>query len=114
MDLITQKAVYFDGSNGEKIREEAIPEALANEAAQAREHMLESLAMYSDELMELLLGEEEVPVDLVYKVTKEAVHRQLLTPVFMGTAYRNKGIQPLLDAIVRYLPSPLGVGKLRL
>ncbi|MGD9127305.1 MAG: elongation factor G [Planctomycetia bacterium] len=106
-DLITQKAIYFDGDNGETVRETAIPESMADEVEHARMHMLESLAMYSDELMELLLSEEEVPVELIHNVTQKAVHRQLLTPVFMGTAYRNKGIQTLLDAIVRYLPSPL-------
>ena len=69
--------------------------------------MLESLSMYSDELMELLLSEEPVAEDLIHRIVKEAVQTQDLTPVFIGTAYRNKGVQLLLDAIVRYLPSPL-------
>ncbi len=107
VDLITMKAVYFDGNNGEKVRHEEIPAALKDEAAEARQVMLEALSMYSDELMELLLAEQEVPVELIHKIVKEAVQEQDVTPVFMGTAYRNKGVQPLLDAIVQYLPSPL-------
>jgi len=69
--------------------------------------MLEALSMYSDEMMELLLSEEEVPELLIHKVTREATLEQELTPVYLGTAYRNKGVQPLLDAITRYLPCPL-------
>jgi len=65
------------------------------------------LSMYSDQLMELLLSEEEVSEDLIHKIVHDAVQGQDLTPVFMGTAYKNKGVQLLLDAIVRYLPSPL-------
>ena len=107
IDLVTQKSFYFDGDNGETVREEPIPAALADEAEHARTHLLEALAMYSDELMELLLAEEDVPLELIHRVTKEAVGRQMLTPVFLGTAYRNKGVQPLLDAVIRYLPSPL-------
>ena len=107
VDLVTEKAFYFDGSNGEKVREEAVPADLVKDVHRARAHLLEALAMYSDELMELLLAEEEAPLELIYEVTKAAVGKQLLTPVFLGTAYRNKGVQPLLDAVVRYLPSPL-------
>ncbi len=107
IDLITQKAIYFDGNNGENVREEEIPANLKEEVSAARQEMLEALAMYSDEMMELLLAEQEVPVDLIHKVAKEAVQEQDVTPVFMGSAYKNKGVQPLLDAVVRYLPSPL-------
>ncbi len=107
VDLITQQAVYFDGSQGEQVRHADFPAEMAAEVAEARQAMLESLAMYSDELMELLLAEEPVPEELIHSVTKAAVLDQEVTPVFMGTAYRNKGVQPLLDAITRYLPSPL-------
>ena len=107
IDLVSMQAVYFDGANGEDIRREAVPADLAAAAATERQHMLESLAMYSDHLMELLLGEEPVPDGLIHSIIKQGVQTQELTPVFMGTAYRNKGVQPLLDAVVRYLPSPL-------
>jgi len=107
IDLVTRQAVYFDGANGEKVRREEIPADRAEEVARARQAMLESLAMYSDEMMELLLAEQEVPEELIHRVVKDALQEQEVTPVFMGTAYRNKGVQPLLDAVVRYLPSPL-------
>jgi len=107
IDLTTQQAIYNDGNDGEKVRYEPVPAEYAAEVKKYRHHMLETLAMYSDELMELLLAEEEPPVELIYKVTKQAVQQQGFTPVFLGTAYKNKGVQPLLDAIVRFLPSPL-------
>ena len=71
--------------------------------------MLEALSMYSDELMELLLADKPVPEQLIYDVTRSAVAELEFTPVFLGSAYRNKGVQPLLDAVVRLLPSPLDV-----
>jgi elongation factor G len=107
IDLVARQAVYFDGTNGEKVRREAIPADRTEEVARARQAMLESLAMYSDEMMELLLAEQDVPAELIHRVVKQAVQEQEVTPVFMGTAYRNKGVQPLLDAVIRYLPSPL-------
>ncbi len=107
IDLVTMQAVYFDGKDGEHIRCEAIPTMLQDQAQAARSQMLESLAMYSDELMEKLLSAEAISEELVHRVTRAAVQQQDATPVFLGTAFRNKGVQPLLDAVVRYLPSPL-------
>ena len=107
IDLVSMKATYFDGANGETVRYEEIPAELKDEAEDYRQQMLESLSMYSDELMELLLAEEDVTEELIHKVTRDAVRQLEMTPVFMGTAYRNRGVQPLLDAVTRYLPSPL-------
>jgi len=109
VDLIEMEAVYYDGEQGEKVRKEAIPAELEEQAKEARHDMLEALSNYSDEIMELLLAEEEVPNDLVYQTTRDAVIGLQITPVFMGTAFKNKGVQTLLDAIVNYLPSPLQV-----
>ncbi|QGJ70297.1 Elongation factor G [Planctomycetales bacterium 10988] len=109
IDLITMKAIYYDGEKGETVREEEIPAALKDEATEARQAMLESLSMYSDDLMELLLAEEEVSEELIHDIVMKGVRQQDLTPVFMGSAYKNKGVQTLLDAIVRYLPSPMEV-----
>ena len=67
IDLVAQKAYYFDGPNGEEVRTEAIPAELADEARTARQRLLEALSMYSDELMELLLAEEEPPLELIYQ-----------------------------------------------
>ena len=107
IDLIAMEAVYFDGENGETARREKIPESLAAAAAEARHVMLEALAMYSDSLMEKLLSELPVSDDEIHAVVKQAVQNQSATPVFCGSAYKNKGVQTLLDAVVRYLPSPL-------
>ena len=107
IDLVTMKAVYFDGAKGESIREEEIPAELADEAAERRQAMLESLAMYSDDLMEKLLGEEEISEELIHDVTMRAVQQQDATPVLLGTAFKNKGVQLLMNAINAYLPSPL-------
>lgn len=106
IDLVTQEAVFFDGEEGERVRREPVPDAMREEMLAARRQMLESLAMYSDELLEVLLAEEEPSLDLIYRVAKEAVCSLQWTPVFLGSAFKNKGVQPLLDAVVRLLPAP--------
>jgi len=107
IDLITQKAMFFDGDDGENVRYEEVPAKFKDDVEKWRHAMLETLAMYSDEMMELLLSEQPVSEELIHKVVKNAVQKQGLTPVYVGSAYKNKGVQPLLDAIVRYLPCPL-------
>lgn len=107
IDLIHMQAVYFDGNNGEKVRREAIPEEFLEEAKTARHHMLETLSLFSDQLMEALLEEREVTPEEIVPLIREATLAQDVTPVMMGTAYKNKGVQELLDGIVAYLPSPL-------
>ncbi|MFP6700879.1 MAG: elongation factor G [Planctomycetaceae bacterium] len=107
INLVTMKAVYFDGENGEVLRVEAIPESMQAEAESAREEMLEGLSMYDDELMEFCLSDEPVSVELIHRVVRRATIDLEIAPVFLGSAYRNKGVQPLLDAVVGYLPSPL-------
>lgn len=106
IDLIEMKALTFGGQHGEVVEVGEIPADLKDEAEDYRGKMLEALAMYDDELMELLLSEEPVPNDLTYKVTRQAVLAGA-TPVFMGSAYKDKGVQPLLDSVTRYLPNPL-------
>ncbi len=106
VDLIEMEAYTHAGNEGEEVVVGPVPADLQDEAEAKRAEMLEALSMYSDELMELLLSEEEIPKELIYKVTHDAVHGGA-TPVFMGTAFKNKGVQPLLDAVTRYLPSPL-------
>lgn len=107
VDLVELEAVYFDGPNGEAVRREPIPAHLADKARSARYELLESLSLFDDDLLHLLLADEEVPTDLIHQVVREAVLARRFTPVLLGSAYRNKGVQPLLDAVVRYLPSPL-------
>ena len=106
VDLVTRKALYFDGPLGEQVRIEDVPPSMEEEVRRSRQELLEALAMYSDELMELLLAEEEVPEAMIHAVVRSAVQGEQFTPVFLGTAYRNKGVQKLLDAVVQY-SSPL-------
>ncbi len=107
IDLITRQAVYYDGDKGEDVRLEPIPAHLADAAEAARHRMLESLSKVSDPILELLLEEQEVPVDLIHRTLREGTVASLICPVLMGSAYKNKGVQNLLDAVASYLPSPL-------
>ena len=108
IDLIRMKALYFDGASGETVRSEEIPEALRHEAEAARESMLDAVSLYSDELTEAIL-EDRVSEELIHQAIRAGTLSLELTPVFIGSAYKNKGVQPLLDAVTRYLPSPLDV-----
>ncbi|MCK9295420.1 MAG: elongation factor G [Desulfobulbaceae bacterium] len=113
IDLVKMKAVYFDGENGEKIREEEIPARLLDEAMVKREEMLDAVSMFSDELMEAILEGE--PTE---KMIKEAIRKGTLAlelaPVFMGSAYKNRGVQCLLDAITMYMPNPMDIRNVAL
>ncbi len=105
VDLVEMKAYYFDGDNGEHVREEAIPSNLEDQAEEYREIMLDAVSMFSDDLMEAML-EEKVEPEMIKDAIRAGTLSMDLTPVFMGSAYKNKGVQPLLDAVNRYLPNP--------
>ncbi len=107
IDLIQMEAVYFDGEKGDTVRREPIPAEYKDEAERARQGMLEAISLFSDEVMELLLEEQEVPLDLIHRTIREGVLANQLCPVYVGSAYKNKGVQTLLDAVAAYLPSPL-------
>ncbi|MBW2512983.1 MAG: elongation factor G [Deltaproteobacteria bacterium] len=108
VDLVSMKAIYFDGENGEMVREESIPEALTAEAEKKREELIDSASMFSDELMEAAL-EGDVTEDLLMGAIRKGTLTRELTPVLMGSAYKNKGVQPLLDAVTELLPCPSDV-----
>ncbi len=108
VDLITMKAVRFEGDNGEHLVEEEIPADLVDAAAAAREEMLDAVSMFSDELTEAIL-EESVTEELVHEAVRKGVLARELCPVFLGSAYKNKGVQKLLDAVNAYLPCPTDV-----
>jgi elongation factor G len=107
IDLVLMKAVYFDGPTGEDLRIEEIPSALAVEADRARHGMLDTLNLYDDELMEVMLEGHEPTEEQIHAAVRRATLTREITPVFLGSAYRNKGVQILLDAVTRYLPSPI-------
>ena len=106
VDLITQKAVYFDGDQGTQIRYAEIPAHLQADTAKYREELLDGLSMFSDELAELYLSGEAIPEDLIYATIRKATIAEQFVPVMMGSAYKNKGVQLLLDGVMRYLPNP--------
>ena len=108
VDLVTMKAIYFDGDNGEHIRIEEIPASMLDDANAARENMLDAVSMFSDELMEAIL-EGKPTEEMIHDAIRKGVLSLELCPVFLGSAYKNRGVQLLLDAVTRYLPSPLDV-----
>ncbi|WP_028579518.1 elongation factor G [Desulfogranum japonicum] len=109
VDLVTMKAIYFDGEQGDSIRIEEIPDNLRDEAEEKREELLDAVSMFSDELMEAMLEEEEIDEALIHEAVRKGTLSLELTPVFIGSAYKNKGVQPLLDAVTSYLPCPTDV-----
>jgi elongation factor G len=108
IDLVRMKAIFFDGSNGEIVREEEIPPALLGKAREKRDLMLDSVSMFSDTLMEAYL-EGRVTEDMIHEAVRKGTLSLQLTPVFVGSAFKNKGVQPLLNAVLNYLPCPADV-----
>ncbi len=109
IDLVTMQAVYFEGADGEEVRLAEIPDAFREEARQKREELLDAASMFSDDLMEAILDEKELDEKIIYSALRSGTINQQLTPVLIGSAYKNKGIQTLLDAVVHYLPNPAEV-----
>ncbi|HEY9829961.1 MAG TPA: GTP-binding protein, partial [Stenomitos sp.] len=106
IDLIEMTASYFAGEKGEEHLILPIPANLRSEAEEAREKMLDRLSMFSEPMMEKLVEGEEVPKEMIWETIRRATLSLELTPVLMGSAYKNKGVQNLLDAVAFYLPSP--------
>jgi elongation factor G len=113
VDLIEMKALYFDGDSGETRRVEEIPERLLSDAQARRAEMLDAVSMFSDELMEAVLEERATP-ELIREAIRRGTISLALTPVFVGSAYKNKGVQPLLDAVTHFLPDPTEVENIAL
>ncbi len=114
VDLVTMKAYYFDGDQGETIRVEDIPAELQAEADEKREELLDTVSMYSDELMEIMLEEETPSVELINEAIRLGTLNLDFTPVMVGSAYKNKGVQLLLDAVRDFLPCPTDVENIAL
>ena len=107
VDLIRMKAYVFYDELGRDMREEEIPEELAELAAQYRDHMLEQISDQDEEIMMLYLEGEEIPETKIRTALRRATIANKIIPVLCGSSYKNKGVQELLDAIVDYMPSPL-------
>ena len=114
IDLITMKEYLFkDDTMGASYDIADVRAELLEEAQAAREHMLESVVETDDELMEKYFGGEEITEEEIKKAIRIATISGVIVPVLCGTAFKNKGIQPLLDAVVAYMPSPLDVGSVK-
>jgi elongation factor G len=109
IDLLGMKAIVYKDELGKEQEIVEIPAEHAEEAAQAREHLLEEVSHYDDELLEMILEEQEIPVEKLKAAIRKATLAIELTPVLCGSSFKNKGVQPLLDAVLDYLPSPLDV-----
>ena len=109
IDLVAMKAVVYNDDLGKDVSVVDIPGELLDEANAAREHLLEEVSHYDDELVELILEEQEIPTPQLVEAIRKATLSSQLTPVLCGSSFKNKGVQPLLDAVIAYLPSPLDV-----
>ncbi len=105
VDLVEMKAIYFKGESGDALEITQIPDEMISEANEYREVLLDAVSMFSDELTESIL-EEKVTSELIHDAVRSATIGLKITPVFVGSAYKNVGVQPLMDAVIRYLPSP--------
>lgn len=109
IDLVGMKAIYFDGDNGENLRVAEIPAHLKDQAEQYRAELLDAASNFDDDLMEAILEEKEIPEDLLIAAIRKGTLAEQFVGVFCGSAHVNKGIQPLLDGVERYLPNPTEV-----
>ncbi len=106
VDLITMKAYYNDGGEGENVIVKEIPADMQAEAEKMRAEMLEAISMFDDQMMEDLLEGKDIAEEAIHNAIWKGVNSLEFTPVYMGSAFKNKAVQPLLDAVCRYLPSP--------
>jgi elongation factor G len=109
IDLVTEKAIVYKDDLGQDWEETDIPAELADAAHEARTHLIEAVAEYDDELMNDYLDEKPIEIDRLKADIRKATLDASLTPVLCGSSFKNKGVQPLLDACLDYLPSPLDV-----
>ncbi len=106
IDLVGMKAIRFGGANGEDMLVDDIPPDMMNEVSARREELVEAASLFSDELTEAILNEEHISEDLLLAAIRAGTLQREITPVFMGSAYKNKGVQPLLNGITALLPGP--------
>ena len=105
VDLVEMKAYYFDGDNGERVRVEEIPSELRSEAHRYHERLVDAASLFSDELAESFLEGRASVAQIQGAIRRGTLQREIV-PVYLGSAYKNRGVQPLLDAVVSFLPDP--------
>ncbi len=110
VDIIAMKAYVFRDQSGEKYDTEEIPEEYKEEAERRREELIETIADVDEEALETYLNEGSISPELMKSAIRRATLDNLAYPVFVGSSYKNKGIQMILDAVIDYLPSPIDVG----
>ena len=113
IDLIFIKAVYFEGDNGEILVLKEIPEELKEEAKKWREKLIEKISEQDETLLEKYLEGKEITEEEIRKILRQSTIKGTIVPVLCGSSLKNKGVQPLLDAIVEYLPSPLDLPPIK-
>jgi len=106
VDLLTMKLIKFEGDFGQIVKEYEIPQDLSEQAKEYRDKMVEKIAGEDEKLTEDFLGGKEISIDDLKKALRASVLNYKLVPVFCGSSLKNKGVQPVLDAVVHYLPSP--------
>ena len=109
VDLINMKEIVYKDDLGKDVIVQDIRDGLAEEAAQAREVLLDEVSHYDDDLLEMILEEQEIPKDRLVAAIRKATLSSQMTPVLCGSSFKNRGVQPLLDAVIDFLPSPLDV-----
>ncbi|MFT4050199.1 MAG: elongation factor G [Solirubrobacterales bacterium] len=109
VDLVSEKATIYKDDLGKELEVVDIPAELADAAHEARTHLIETIAEYDDDLMETYLADEPLDEARVKEAIRKATLDMTMTPVLCGSSFKNKGVQPLLDAVIDYLPSPLDV-----
>jgi elongation factor G len=114
VNLINMKGYLFEGENGNDIKEIDIPAELVDQANEYREIMLDNLSNFNDDMMEMILEDQEIPEEMIVETIRTSTIALDFVPVMMGSAYKNVGVQVLLDAVKAYLPSPLDVPNIAL
>jgi len=109
VDLVENKAIFYLDELGTEVDVREVPAELTEQANDAREHLLEEVSHYDDGVLEMILEDQEVPPARLRLAIRQATLAAKLTPVLCGSSFKNKGVQPLLDAVIDYLPSPLDV-----
>jgi elongation factor G len=109
IDLVKMKAFYFEGDNGERMVEADIPAELKDDAEAAREEMIDAVSLFSEALTDAILEEAQITEEMIMSAVRTGTIAREMTAVFLGSAYKNKGVQPLLNAVLDYLPCPLDI-----